>query len=69
MVEGRSKKAFKDWLSQQDAAWRDRIEVVAMDGFLPRKREVPPGFKTAAKEELPDAHAVMDPCPGCPARR
>jgi len=53
MVEGRSKKAFKDWLSQQDAAWRDRIEVVAMDGFT--------GFKTAAKEELPDAVEVMDP--------
>ncbi|WP_431978313.1 transposase [Propionibacterium freudenreichii] len=53
MVEGRSKKAFKEWLSQQDPAWRDRIEVVAMDGFT--------GFKTAAKEELPDAVEVMDP--------
>jgi len=34
-------------------AWRDRVEVVAMDGFT--------GFKTAAAEELPDAVAVMDP--------
>ena len=34
-------------------AWRDGVEVVAMDGFT--------GFKTAATEELPDAVAVMDP--------
>ena len=31
MVEGRSKKAFKDWLGQQDQAFRDGIEVVAME--------------------------------------
>ena len=53
MVEGRSKKAFKDWLADRDQAWRDGIEVVAMDGFA--------GFKTATTEELPDAVAVMDP--------
>jgi transposase len=53
MVEGRSKQAFKQWLSQQAPAWRDAIEVVAMDGFS--------GFKTATTEELPDAAAVMDP--------
>ena len=34
-------------------AWRDQVEVVAMDGFT--------GFKTATTEELPDAVAVMDP--------
>ena len=34
-------------------AWRDGVEVVAMDGFT--------GFKTATAEELPDAVAVMDP--------
>ena len=61
MVEGRSKQAFKQWLAERDQAWRDRVEVVAMDGFLPRKREVPPGFKSATTEELPDATAVMDP--------
>lgn len=33
MVEGRSKKAFKDWLGQQDQAFCEGIEVVAMDGF------------------------------------
>jgi transposase len=53
MVEGRSKQALRQWLSARDPAWRDRVEVVAMDGFT--------GFKTAAAEELPDAVAVMDP--------
>ena len=53
MVEGRSKQAFKQWLSQRPQAWRDGVEVVAMDGFT--------GFKTATAEELPDAVPVMDP--------
>lgn len=53
MVEGRSKAAFKTWLTNRPQAWRDAIEVVAMDGFT--------GFKTAAAEELPQAVAVMDP--------
>jgi transposase len=53
MVTGRSKQAFKTWLAARPQAWRDGVEVVAMDGFT--------GFKTAAAEELPDAVAVMDP--------
>jgi transposase len=53
MVEGRSKAVFKTWLDEQDAAFRDGIEAVAMDGFT--------GFKTAAAETVPDAVAVMDP--------
>jgi len=53
MVEGRSKQAFKTWLSEREDSWRDAVEVVAMDGFT--------GFKTATVEELPDAVAVMDP--------
>jgi transposase len=53
MVEGRSKQAFKSWLADRDEAWRDAVDVVAMDGFT--------GFKTATAEELPDATAVMDP--------
>jgi hypothetical protein len=52
MVEGRSKAAFKTWLAARPAAWRDGIEVVAMDGFS--------GFKTATTEELSDAVAVMN---------
>ena len=53
MVEGRSKQAFKTWLTERDEAWREGIEVIAMDGFT--------GFKTAAVEELPDVVTVMDP--------
>ncbi|GAA1626179.1 ISL3 family transposase [Kribbella alba] len=53
MVEGRSKQAFKTWLTERPDAWRDAVEVVAMDGFT--------GFKTATTEELPDAVTVMDP--------
>jgi len=53
MVEGRSKQVFKTWLSDRPQAWRDGVDVVAMDGFT--------GFKTATHEELPDAVPVMDP--------
>lgn len=53
MVEGRSKKAFADWLAQRPQDWRDQVEVVAMDGFS--------GFKAATAEELPEAATVMDP--------
>ena len=53
MVEGRSKKAFQEGLAERPKQWRDRVEVVAMDGFS--------GFKTAATEELPEAATVMDP--------
>lgn len=53
MVEGRSKQAFTTWLAARPKEWRDRVEVVAMDGFT--------GFKTATTEELPDATPVLDP--------
>jgi transposase len=53
MVAGRSKQVFKAWLAARPQAWRDGLEVVAMDGFT--------GFKTATVEELPEAVAVMDP--------
>ncbi len=52
MIEGRSKQAFKQWLTARPHAWRSGVEVVAMDGFT--------GFKTATTEELPAAVAVMD---------
>jgi transposase len=32
MVEGRSKSAFKTWLADRPKAWREELEVVAMDG-------------------------------------
>jgi transposase len=53
VVEGRSKAVFSAWLAARPQAWRDAIEVVAMDGFT--------GFKTAAADELPQAVTVMDP--------
>ncbi len=53
MVEGRSKQVFATWLQGRPQAWRDGVEVVAMDRFS--------GFKSAATDELPDAVSVMDP--------
>ncbi len=53
MVPGRSKQVFKTWLASQPNTWRQRIEIVAMDGIT--------GFKSAAAEELPGARAVMEP--------
>jgi transposase len=53
MVEGRPKAVFKQWFAGRPKAWRDGVEVVAMDGFT--------GFKSAAAEELPGAVPVMDP--------
>lgn len=53
MIEGRSKHVFATWLQGRTQAWRDKVEVVAMDGFT--------GFKTAAEAELPDAVEVLDP--------
>jgi transposase len=45
MVPGRSKGAFKAWLAARPQAWRDGLEVVAMDGFT--------GFKRLIATELP----------------
>ena len=53
LAPGRSAAAFKTWLAQHSSAFRDQVEVVAMDGFT--------GYKTAAAEQLPEATPVMDP--------
>lgn len=53
MAPGRSKQVFKTWLENRPKAWRDAVEIIAMDGFT--------GFKTAATEEIPTAVTVMDP--------
>ncbi len=45
MVEGRSKQVVRTWLVERDQAWRDAVEVVAMDGFT--------GFKTAPSRNSP----------------
>ena len=54
MVPGRSKQVFKTWLASCPDTWRERIEIVAMDGFT--------GFKSAATEELPGAGVPPTPC-------
>jgi hypothetical protein len=41
MIEGRSKQAFKTWLAGRPDAWRDAVEVVAMDGFTGLRPPLP----------------------------
>lgn len=53
VVVGRSKAVFTSWLTARPGAWRQKVEVAAMDGFI--------GFRTAAAEELPDAVPAIDP--------
>jgi transposase len=53
LVAGRSAAALSSWLAEQPSAFRDQVEVVAMDGFG--------GYKTAATHALPEATTVMDP--------
>ena len=53
MVPGRSAAAMAGWLAARDQSFRDRVEIVAMDGFG--------GYKTAATTTLPEAVTVMDP--------
>ena len=50
---GRSAKVLTQWLQQRTQAFRDRIEVVTMDGFA--------GYHTATRQNLPEAMPVMDP--------
>ena len=50
VIPGRSKAVFKAWLTQRPQAWREAVEVVAMDGFT--------GFKTAAAFSRPPAAAA-----------
>ena len=53
MVEGRAKRAFKNWLAERPRSSRDAVQVVATEGFT--------GLATATIEEMPDAVAVMHP--------
>jgi transposase len=52
MVEGRSKQAFKTWLTDREESWRESVEVVAMDGFA--------GFKTATVDIASVSYGVPD---------
>ncbi len=53
VVKGRSTQALQSWLNQRDHSFRDRIEVVSMDGCA--------GYASAAEEAVPKATRVMDP--------
>lgn len=53
LVPGRSAAALTTWLADQTPAFRDQVQIVAMDGFS--------GYKSAAADQLPEAIAVMDP--------
>lgn len=53
MVPGRSAAVLSTWLNEREQDFRDRVEVVTMDGFA--------GYATATKQVLPQAQVVMDP--------
>lgn len=53
MVEGRSGRAFADWLAARPESFRDNVQVVAMDAFA--------GYKRAAARQAPRAAEVLDP--------
>ncbi|PPB48094.1 ISL3 family transposase [Arthrobacter pityocampae] len=52
LVPGRSGKAYRDWLQARGDAFRNNVEVAALDPFA--------GYKTAIDDTLEDAVAVLD---------
>jgi transposase len=52
IVDGRDSAAVGGWLGARSQAWRDRIEVVAIDPSAP--------FKKAIREQLPNALVSVD---------
>lgn len=48
MVPGRPKAAFRTWPVARAEAWRDGVEVVAMDGFTGSK--ISPQFRTSPQK-------------------
>ncbi|MGO1990866.1 MAG: ISL3 family transposase, partial [Corynebacterium sp.] len=53
MRPGRSAEVLRTWLNERDPGFRQRVEVVTMDGFA--------GYATAVDHALPAATKVMDP--------
>ncbi len=53
IVDGRDSAAVGGWLAERSPAWRDRIEVVAIDPSA--------AFKKAITEQLPNAKISVDP--------
>jgi transposase len=52
VVDGRDSASVAAWLATRSQAWRDRIEVVAIDPSAP--------FKKAIREQLPNALVSVD---------
>jgi transposase len=52
IVDGRDSASVAAWLAIRSQAWRDRIEVVAIDPSAP--------FKKAIREQLPNALVSVD---------
>lgn len=53
IVDGRDSAAVRGWLSERSPAWRNRIEVVAIDPSA--------AFRKAITEQLPNAKVSVDP--------
>jgi transposase len=53
IVDGRDSTAVAGWLAERSQAWRDRVEVVAIDPSA--------AFKKAITEQLPNAKVSVDP--------
>jgi transposase len=53
IVDGRDSAAVGGWLSERSQAWRNRIQVVAIDPSA--------AFKRAITEQLPNAQISVDP--------
>lgn len=54
IVPGRSAAVLSTWLNEREPGFRDRAEVLTMDGFA--------GYATATKQALPQTQAMMGPC-------
>jgi len=52
IVDGRDSAAIKGWLTGRSPAWRDRVEVVAIDPSA--------AFRKAIAEQLPNAQVSVD---------
>ena len=50
---GRSAQVLSSWLQEREPSFREKVQVVTMDGFT--------GYASAVDQVLPDATKVMDP--------
>ena len=52
VVPGRTGTVYAAWIAEREQAWRDRVELAALDPFR--------GYATALRTELPHATRVLD---------